>query len=273
MDNTHYSVLMSVYKKESAENLRQAMESIENQTVKPDDFVLMCDGPLTSELDEVIQEKVLKLGSVLNVIRLKENVGLGAALNTGIRKCKHELVARMDSDDISLPDRCERQLDIFKKYPEVSVCSGTIEEFVGNVHNITGKRIVPEKNKDIVQFAKKRCPYNHPCVMYKKSAVIDSGSYRQELLEDYYLWIRMILHGYQGYNIQETLLYMRAPSDMYKRRSGWKYAKQQVALLKFMKDSGFTSSLQYYKNVIIRTGSALAPNWIREMMFKTFLRK
>lgn len=187
MDNTHYSVLMSVYKKESAENLRQAIVSIQKQTVKPDDFVLMCDGPLTSELDEVIQEKALELGPVLNVIRLKENVGLGAALNTGIRKCKYELVARMDSDDISLPDRCERQLGIFKKYPEISICSGTIEEFVGDVQNITGKRIVPENNKDIVQFAKKRCPYNHPCVMYKKSAVIDSGSYRQELLEDYYL--------------------------------------------------------------------------------------
>lgn len=269
-----YSVLMAVYYKEKAKNFQQAIESIQLQTVPTDNFVLVCDGLLTAELDEVIAQKQQEMGSVLEVVHLPGNVGLGRALNEGIKHCKNELVARMDSDDISYPDRCEKQLAVFAALPEVSVCSGTVEEFSTTPDVIDAKRVLPETNREIVSFAKSRNPFNHPCVMYKKSAVEVAGSYQDfYLLEDYYLWIRMLMAGYQGYNIREPLLHMRAGSDMYRRRAGWKYAQTQVSLFKYMKNKGFIDDTQYIKSCITRFASAMAPNDLRQFVFKKILRK
>lgn len=269
-----YSVLMSVYSKENPEYLKQAMDSIQRQTVPTDDFVLVCDGPLNEPLDSVIAAKQQEMGETLNVVRLTKNGGLGNALNKGIKHCKNELVARMDSDDIAYLDRCEKQMVIFNTHPEVSICSGIVEEFTSDPNIVDAKRVPPETNAEIVEFAKKRNPFNHPCVMYKKSAVEVVGSYQDfYLLEDYYLWLRMLMAGYQGYNIQEPLLHMRAGSDMYKRRAGWKYAKTQVRLFKFMKNEGFIGERQYIKSCVIRSGSSLAPNWLRKFMFEKVLRK
>lgn len=269
-----YSVLMSVYHKEKPEYLKQAIESIQAQTYPTDDFVLVCDGPLNSELDAVITTKQQEMNGVLKVYRLDKNEGLGNALNAGINHCKNELVARMDSDDVAYPDRCEKQIDVFNTHPEVSICSGIVEEFTTDPEVVDARRALPETNAKIMEFAKKRNPFNHPCVMYKKSAVEAAGSYKDfYLLEDYYLWLRMLMAGYQGYNIQKPLLHMRAGSDMYMRRAGWKYAKTQAKLFKFMKDSGFIGNGQYIKSCVIRSGSALAPNWLRKFMFEKVLRK
>lgn len=268
-----YSVLMSVYVKEKADHLRMAIDSIWNQTVKSNDFVLVCDGPLTDELNAVI-EKMQHEHSELHVVRLEKNGGLGNALNTGIKECKNELVARMDSDDISRPERCEKQLAVFSTYLEVSIVSGIVEEFSTSTEVIEARRVLPEKQEEILTFAKKRNPFNHPCVMYKKSAVEEAGGYQDfYLLEDYFLWIRMLQKGIVGYNLQEPLLWMRAGSDMYKRRAGWKYAKSQKALFKYMKDSGFINEGQYMKSVAVRTASSITPNWLREFMFKNYMRK
>ena len=269
-----YSVLMSVYHKEKPEYLKQAIESIQAQTYPTDDFVLVCDGPLNSELDAVITTKQQEMNGVLKVYRLDKNEGLGNALNAGINHCKNEPVARMDSDDVAYPDRCEKQIDVFNTHPEVSICSGIVEEFTTDPEVVDARRALPETNAKIMEFAKKRNPFNHPCVMYKKSAVEAAGSYKDfYLLEDYYLWLRMLMAGYQGYNIQEPLLHMRAGSDMYMRRAGWKYAKTQAKLFKFMKDSGFIGNGQYIKSCVIRSGSALAPNWLRKFMFEKVRRK
>lgn len=269
-----YSVLMSVYHKEKPEYLKQAIESIQAQTYPTGDFVLVCDGPLNSELDAVITTKQQEMNGVLKVYRLDKNEGLGNALNAGINHCKNELVARMDSDDVAYPNRCEKQIDVFNTHPEVSICSGIVEEFTTDPEVVDARRALPETNAKIMEFAKKRNPFNHPCVMYKKSAVEAAGSYKDfYLLEDYYLWLRMLMAGYQGYNIQEPLLHMRAGSDMYMRRAGWKYAKTQAKLFKFMKDSGFIGNGQYIKSCVIRSGSALAPNWLRKFMFEKVLRK
>ena len=273
VDNS-YSVLMSVYRKEKAEYLKQAMDSIWSQTIPTDDFVLVCDGPLNAELDTVIENMQAAHPGTLNVVRLEKNRGLGNALNIGIKECKHELVARMDSDDISRADRCERQLKVFQTHPDVSVVSGIVEEFTLDTDQIEARRVLPETQDQILAFAKKRNPFNHPCVMYKKSAVEAAGGYQDfYLLEDYYLWIRMLQKGSTGYNLQEPLLWMRAGSDMYKRRAGWKYAKSQKALFKYMKDSGFISEGQYMKSTITRTASSLMPNGLREFAYKKVLRK
>lgn len=273
-DYKGYSVLMSVYHKEKPEYLKQAIASIQAQTLPTDDFVLVCDGPLNDALDAVIAKKQQEMGKTLNVVRLAKNGGCGNALNEGIKHCKNELVARMDSDDIAYQDRCEKQIAVFYKHPEVSICSGIVEEFTSTPDVVDAKRVPPEAHEEIVEFAKKRNPFNHPCVMYKKSAVEAVGSYQDfYLLEDYYLWLRMLMAGYQGYNIQESLLHMRAGSDMYLRRAGWKYAKTQARLFKFMKSQGFIDEGQYIKSCVIRSGSALAPNWLRKLMFEKVLRK
>lgn len=268
-----YSVLMSVYYKEQPEYLQQSMESIFHQTVPASDFVLVCDGPLTAELDAVIEKMQQLFGTVLHVHRLKKNGGLGKALNAGLEQCKYELVARMDSDDVSRPERCEKQLQIFTEHPEYSLVSGIVEEFDGDIHNVTGCRVVPETQQEILQFAKKRNPFNHPCIMYKKSSVQAVGSYQDfYLLEDYYLWIRMLQQGYLGYNIQEPLLWMRAGSAMYKRRGGWKYVESQRKLFEYMKDIGFISSGDYIMQAGIRMCAAMVPNALRRMIFQNVLR-
>lgn len=270
----NYSVLMSVYYKEHPDYLRQSMQSIYDQTVPTNDFVLVCDGPLTPELDAVIADMQLQFGPRLHVCRLLKNGGLGKALNFGIGQCKNDLVARMDSDDVSRPERCEQQLAVFRDYPEYSLVSGIVEEFDGNIHQVTGCRVVPETQKEIIQFAKKRNPFNHPCIMYKKSAVQAVGSYQNfYLLEDYYLWIRMLQQGYMGYNIQEPLLWMRAGSEMYKRRGGWKYVESQRKLFAYMSKSGFISQTDYWVQSMVRLVGAVMPNWLRTILFKNILRR
>lgn len=241
-----YSVLMSVYSKENPAWLKLAIESMQTQTLPTSDFVLVCDGPLTPELDGVIAEKRRQMGETLTVVRLEKNMGLGNALNEGIRHCRNDLVARMDSDDIACLDRCEKQVAVFNEHPEVSICSGTILEFSETPEDADRRRMLPEGNEAIREFAKRRSPFNHPCVMYKKSAVEAVGSYQHFYrLEDYYLWIRMLMAGYEGYNIQEPLLYMRAGTSMYKRRAGWRYAKTQIELFRFMWKQGFINAWQY----------------------------
>lgn len=268
-----YSVLMAVYSKENPAWLKLAIESMQTQTLPTSDFVLVCDGPLTPELDGVIAEKRRQMGETLTVVRLEKNMGLGNALNEGIRHCRNDLVARMDSDDIACLDRCEKQVAVFNEHPEVSICSGTILEFSETPEDADRRRMLPEGNEAIREFAKRRSPFNHPCVMYKKSAVEAVGSYQHFYrLEDYYLWIRMLMAGYEGYNIQEPLLYMRAGTSMYKRRAGWRYAKTQIELFRFMWKQGFINAWQYAESCIIRSSSALSPNWLRKYMYITFLR-
>jgi len=268
-----YSVLMSVYYKEKPEHLRQSMNSILNQSVPTDDFVLVCDGPLTEELDAVIESMHREYPDILHIVRLEKNGGLGNALNTGIKYCKNNIVARMDSDDIARPDRCERQLTVFEQNSDIGMVSGIVEEFTTDPNKIDTRRVPPEKHEDILKFAKKRNPFNHPCIMYKKDEVEKAGGYQEIfLLEDYFLWIRMLLNGTRGYNLQEPLLWMRAGEGMYRRRSGWKYACAQMKLFFFMKAKGVIGKKECLLSCTVRIGSSLAPNWLRQKMFAWKLR-
>lgn len=270
----NYSVLMSVYYKEHPDYLRQSMQSIYDQTIPTDDFVLVCDGPLTPELDTVIADMQQQFGPRLNVCRLLKNGGLGKALNFGIGQCKNDLVARMDSDDISRPDRCEKEIKMLIAHPEISILGGFIEEFIEDTNHICSMRAVPEKQDEILRFAKKRNPFNHVSVMYRKSAVESVGSYKSFfLLEDYYLWIRMLNNGHQGYNLQEPLVWVRVGRDMYKRRGGWEYFLSQRKLLCYMHQSKFITYSQYLMGTFIRLGVAMAPNNFRSFIFNNILRR
>jgi len=265
-----YSVLMSVYFKEKAEYLLAAMRSIFAQTIPSNDFVLVCDGPLNEGLDAVIEKMKSEHPDTLHVVRLDKNSGLGNALNEGIKHCRYELVARMDSDDIAFADRCERQLVVFREHPEVSLCSGTVIEFLDSIDNVVGKRELPVTHEEIVSFSRKRNPCNHPSVMFKKSAVEAAGGYieKYHLFEDYYLWVRMLMNGSKACNIKEPILYMRTPADLYMRRGGKTYAKDMLAFHKWLKDQGWIGLGTYLTGAVPHAVICVLPNNIRGLIYK-----
>ncbi|ENP8446626.1 glycosyltransferase [Vibrio sp. Vb0877] len=256
-----FSVLMSIYIKENPDWFHLSMVSIwDDQSVKPNEIVLVQDGDLTPELYLLITRWKNKLGDVLKCISLKENVGLGDALNIGLQHCSNEIVARMDTDDIAISERFEKQLAIFKQYDDIDICSSWITEFDVDQSIITGTRILPEYHADIANYAKLRSPINHPAVMYKKSAIIKAGGYKRMMwFEDYYLWVRMLLTGSIFYNIQEPLVHMRAGQGQLERRSGIMYAKSELLLLQKFRKLGFLTSFEFYKVTILRVPVRLMP--------------
>lgn len=265
-----YSVLLSVYQKERAEYLRLAMDSIWKQTVGTDDFVLVCDGPLTPELDAVIEEMEREHPDTLRVVRLKENGGLGNALNAGLAYCRHELVARMDSDDIACPDRCERQLQVFREHPEIGLCSGTVIEFVESPDKAVGRRELPLSHEELLRFSRRRNPCNHPSVMFRKSEVEAAGGYNEKyhLFEDYYLWVRMLMKGTRARNIQAPVLYMRTPADFYDRRGGIAYAKDMLAFHWWMKETGWISMATFLTGAVPHAVVCVLPSPLRRAVYK-----
>ena len=270
----NYSVLMSVYRNEKPSILEQSMQSIYDQTVPTDDFVLICDGPLTKRLDDVISEMKKKFGKRLNVIKHDENHGLGYCLRAGIPEFKNDLIARMDSDDISRKDRCEKELEIFTKNPKVSVVGGLVGEFAVTIDEVKSIRKVPEANEEIIKFVKWRSPMNHPSVMFRKKDILAVGNYPEvRKCQDWYLWTNLLMNGYQLYNIQDILVYMREDKTTFKRRSGWQYFKIQKQLYNNMRKKNFISIPQYAAAVSVRFCSAMAPNSIRQALFKKFMRE
>jgi len=268
-----FSVLMSVYAKEQPKWLRLAAESVFSQTLKPAEVVLVEDGTLTEELETAVQELETE-HTELKVIRRKENQGLGYALNEGLKNCSHELVARMDTDDICKPWRFERQVDFMERNPDVAVLGAWIDEFTENINNIKSIRKTPQENAEIYEFGKRRNPINHPVVMFRKSAVEDSGGYLPiPLFEDYYLWARMLVHGYKFHNIQESLLYFRCSPDMYKRRGGIKYALVEIKFQRILQEIGYVSCARACKNICIRFATRIMPNSLRAWIYETFARK
>lgn len=269
-----YSVLMSVYYKEKVEWLKQSIESILSQTIHTNDFVIIKDGKLTEELDNNISEYCEKYPDIFHVIQLEKNMGLGPALAIGIKACKNELIARMDSDDFSVKDRCEKQLNKFNEDSNLDIIGSNVAEFIDKIENVQAYRILPEKNEDIVKYAKRRNPFGHPSVMFKKNKVLEAGNYRQYYLcEDYDMWIRMIEKGAKCYNFQEILTYMRIGEDFYKRRGGIKYLK---SILKFKKEQyskGFYSYRDFFISSFTSIVVCLMPNTLRERFYKKILRK
>ena len=210
MSVNNYSILLPVYHKDKKEYLILSIESMLNQTVKSDDFVIVKDGPLTAELDEVLNEYASNKGNNINIVGLETNSGLGAALDYGLGFCKNELVARMDADDISLPTRCERLLELFDKNPKLSIAGTNMDEFDEDPHVLVSSRVVPSTDEEIKKFIRRRNAFNHPTVMFKKSEVQRAGSYSSNgNIEDMDLFSRMMSVGCVAENIPESLLLSR----------------------------------------------------------------
>lgn len=269
-----YSVLMSIYYKEKPEYLSLAIDSMINQTIPPDEIVLVEDGPLTDELYVVIDEYIEKYTDLIHIVVNETNLGLGIALNNGLKHCKNELIARMDTDDVSLPKRCEEQLSIFKTNSHMDIVGGDITEFIDDEDNIVGRRSVPQCDKEIKEYMKYRCALNHVSVMFKKQTVLAVGGYKDWFWnEDYYLWIRMLENGCMFANTGTVLVNVRTGSDMYSRRGGRKYFESEKKLQDYMLEKGIINNSTYFLNVLKRwIVQVLLPNSVRGWVFRKFAR-
>lgn len=269
-----YTVLMSVYKKEDPKHLQESIDSMLAQTLFPNQFVLVKDGPLTDRLENVINEFLDKYEDLFTIVALENNIGLGRALDEGLKYCETELVARMDADDISLSDRCEKQVHCFKNDDKLSIVGTMIDEFYDDPTNIISSRNVPTKHNDIVKFMKRRSPFNHPSVMFKKSEVIRCGGYgvfRKK--QDLDLFSRMINNGCITKNINESLLLFRSNEDNFKRRRSWSYCKSYIDVQKAIWKRDHCS---FFDLLYVTFGQLLlyiSPMWLMKWLSNTFLRK
>lgn len=264
-----YSVLMSLYKKENPEYLRIAIDSMLNQTVAPDEIVLVEDGPLTDELYAVLDDYPM-----LHRVKNEINLGLGLALNVGLKKCRNELVARMDTDDCSKPERCEKQLQRFLEKPYLAIVGSHIDEFIGDTSNVISQRIVPTTSEEIYKFAKKRSAFNHPAVMYSKTAVLENNGYADlKRNQDVDLFGRMQFKGYKAENIDEALLWFRSSDELAKRRKSWQNTWSYIATIRKFWKMGYSSFTDYAIVGIAQTGMYLMPIKLQNYIYKNFLRK
>ena len=271
-----FSVITSVYKNDKPEFVRVALDSmLVNQSVKPTEIVLVQDGPVPDGLSLLLSEYESKYPEVMHIIRLEINGGLGNALKLGVENAKHDICARMDSDDICLPDRFKKQLVYLEANPECDIVGGQMTEFIDSPDNIVGRREVPLSNEDIYVFMKSRCALNHVTVMFRKEAVLKAGNYQDWFWnEDYFLWIRMALKKQIFSNLPETLVNVRVGKDMYARRGGDKYFKSEVGIQKLMLKNGLIDRPTYMSNCTKRfIVQKMLPNSVRGWVFKIFARE
>lgn len=270
--NSDFSVLMSLYIKEKPEYLETCFQSLLQQTVKAKEWVIVEDGPLTQELYNLLASFEEQYPGLIKRVPLEKNQGLGLALREGVPACSYELIARMDTDDISRKDRFERQLKEFQNDNSLDICGSNISEFEGEVSNIVAHRIVPADDAAIKEYQKRRDAFNHVTVMFKKSAVLAAGNYQScPLMEDTLLWVNMMMHGVKCKNIMESLVFVRIGKDMYERRGGWNYFKKYSAARKRVLETGYISWFDYIYTIIVQLIVALMPRSLRGWLFKKVL--
>ena len=270
-----FSVLLSLYHKEKPEYLEKCFESIwDNQSLKPSEIVLVLDGPIGEQLTTSVQEWQVKIGEKLKVVALPQNVGLGKALNEGLKNCSYEWVFRMDTDDICVEKRFEYQLQFIKDNPNVVLFGGQILEFDHCVDNADKLKPVPEKYLDILSFSKKRNPFNHMTVAYKKSIILSLHGYQHHLfMEDYNLWLRVISKGYEVANLSQVLVYARVGNGMHARRRGSEYIKSEKQLLDLKIALKTQSLISAYVTFILRSFFRFLPSNLLGFIYNNLLRE
>ncbi|MEM6686248.1 MAG: glycosyltransferase [Bacteroidota bacterium] len=277
MKNTNpypeFSVSMSVYKNDDPTFFYEAVQSVLNQTVMPQEVIIVIDGYIPDETETILQD-FKKAHDIIKIVRLEKNMGHGHARNIGLRNSKHDYVALMDSDDICRNNRFELQLNYFAANPDTSIVGGTIEEFLMVPENKLLKRKLPSTDTDIKNYMKYRCPFNQMTVMFKKKDVLEAGGYLDWFCnEDYYLWVRMAEKKFTFHNLEEVLVDVRVNENFYDRRGGYKYFKSEAKLQKLMYSKGIISLPVLVWNILIRFAvQVIMPNRLREYFFMKFTR-
>ncbi len=266
-----FSLLLSTYGGDDPTFLREAFVStVQEQTRRPDEVVLVQDGPVPVPLAETIRDLVATSPVPVKHVVMEANVGLGPALDEGLEACDHEIVARMDADDVSRADRFEKQLPLVEAGADI-VGSGLVE-FGATVDEVVGRRTPPTDPDEIRRVIRFRDPFNHPTVVYRKSAVLGAGGYTDmALMEDYLLFTRMIDAGARPANLAEPLVYYRVGAGAYARRGGMQLLRSELALQRRFRDLGITSRGEYLRNVAVRGGYRLVPEGVRKVAYRSLL--
>ena len=273
MSDPQLSVLIATYERDDPDDLERAIRSVINQTVKPDEVVIVADGPLTSDLEATLGGLATEYPDLLRRTSLSPNQGLGAALNHGVKKCSHEWVARLDSDDVAVEDRFEQQLEYLQNHPETDVIGGYIGEFPDEPSIVETIREVPTTPEEVRSVARFRCPLNHPTVLFRRSSVLDVGNYRPlRSMQDYDLWMRMLAAGHTLANVPTVLVKCEAGEDLFDRRGGLAYAKTETRLQYEFFRLGVISLPVFLLNICARIPLRLLPNRVRSVVYRTFLR-
>lgn len=272
-ETSKYSVLMSVYKNDNPHFLRLAIDSMLHQTVPPEQFVIVEDGPVNDKTESIITDYAKRFPELFTVVRLKKNGGLGNALNQGLKVCRNELVARMDADDISCPERCEKQLKRFCQKSKLTILGTQIKEFINETSNVVSSRPVPCSYKEIRKFGRRRSPFNHPTVMFKKSAILRLGGYvAYGRKEDLDLFIRAINNNCYSENLSESLLYYRTSEDNLKRRKTWINCKEYIQIMMGFYKKRYIGFNDLTYVIIGQLLMFITPTFITQKLSDCFLR-
>ena len=260
-----FSVLMSVYIKEKPCFLRHCLDSLHNQILRADEIVLVEDGEITKELESVILEYACFMP--IKTVKLSCNQGLAAALNEGLKHCSHDLVARMDTDDVSLPNRFKCQIEFMMLHPDVDVCGSWFEEKNQALEGKSFVKKLPISHEAITRYARHFSPMCHAACMYKKKAVVAGGGYPLIFPEDYALWSLMLMNGYRFQNIPEILMCVRGGDGLIARR-GLEFFKGEVGLLVYQKSIGFLNLGNFLINFMTHAIIRLSPFFVRKILYK-----
>ena len=267
-----FSVLLNIYAKDKPAWIKQALDSILSNTVPPTEVVIMVDGPVGRDIQAVLDEATKN--KTVRILSHPVNVGRGAALGYAVPRCNYELIALMDADDVSRKDRFEKQLDAFAANPDLAVCGGQIQEVDADTFEPLSERKVPLTHDDIKQYLKTRMPFNNVTVMFKKSAVLEAGNYKAfGMVEDYYMWARVMAKGKIAQNVPDVLADVRIDPALYGRRGGWNYFHMNKLLFDQMRQLGLLNFKDYYYTLSVRfVTQVLMPNWLRSIFYKKALR-
>lgn len=270
-----FSVLMSVYCKEQPEFLDLALESVLiNQTILPNEVLVVEDGKLTKELDSVLEKYYNKFPQIIKLVSFKENMGLGLALQKGLKKCRYDIVMRMDTDDIACPDRFEKQLKYMNDHPEISVVGGKIGEFLETPDEKLRMKDMPLTYEEVIKYSKFRNPLNHMTVCFRKKDVFEVGNYQPLLyLEDHYLWARLLVAGKKIENLPDLLVKVRIGNGFYERRGTKKYLAGWKELQQYLYDNKFITYFQKIRNKFGMSIMVYCPKWFRKFLYNKVLRK
>lgn len=263
-----FSLLLPTYHGDDPEHLRRAFASaVDEQTLRPDEVVLVRDGVVPPRLQQAIDELAAGSPVPVTIVALDHNIGLGRALDAGLAACANEVVARMDSDDVSLPERFTVQIPLLAE--GYDLVGSALLEFTEHEEDIVGRRTPPLAQEEIRTWSRFHDPFNHPTVVYRRSMVQAAGGYRDlPLMEDYWLFARMIEAGARVANVAEPLVKYRVGAGAYARRGGWQLLRSEVELQRQFRASGFTTRAQYLRNLAVRGGYRLVPEGVRRGVYR-----
>lgn len=271
--DSKYSVLMSVCASDKPEWLVDAIGSMLNQTLPPEEFVIVEDGPLTGGLSAVIAQFKQENSDLFKIVRLAENRGLGSALATGVLECSNELIARMDADDFSHPARCQTILRKLDEYPSLALVGCNVDEFMDSHQNIVAAVRLPTEQNDAYAYAKRKIPIRHSSIVFRKTVILDVGNYKDlRRSQDYDLVVRLLVKGYPVANVPEVLHYMRVDDDYYQRRGGFERAKLLAGQRYQFYRYGFYGRFEWVVYAAINIIVCLMPNSMRSLFYQHFLR-